>query len=197
MTDYWDEPVRGKQYSIVTKRRLLRRFLEEPSEERLKRFARSLWAYRTWASVEFPVDERLLGQGHTPTEFRDFLQAVEAGETSRSAPGTPSLGTWVMSEILEAMNPEKYATLNADARTGMEVLGYTTPEKPLQNGDEYWAFVENVKESVERFDLQNRVLESNIDEIPKDVPAVDIAQLAFLMHSADQFDVDLGTVSEA
>lgn len=196
MNDHWDTPVRGEQHSIVTKRRQLDRFFEDPTEERLTRFARSLWAYRSWAAVEFPVRERMLRE-HTPAEFREFLRAVEAGDTTASAPGTPSLGTWVMSEILEAMNPEEYATLNADARDGMAALGYDTPETPLQDGDEYWQYVDSVKQAVDRFDLRASVSGSVIEEVPDDVPPVDVAQVAFRLHADDQFAFDLVAVADA
>jgi hypothetical protein len=195
MYNIWDRPVRGERYSIVTKRRLLEQFMEDPTEDSLKRMARSLWAYDTWATVDFPVEERMLGEGHTATEFRDFLEGVQAGEKSTRQEVTPTLGTWVMSELLEAMDPERYATLNSDARDGLAVLGYPTPGKPMQDNQAYWEFVDNTKDAVEQFALRARV-EDALDEVPDDVPTVDVAQVAFQLHTDDEFAFDLGTLRE-
>lgn len=197
MLDPWDAPVRGQQYSIETKRHLMTRFFEEPSEESLKRLARSLWAYQSWATVDFPVEERMLGNGRSPAEFREFLAAVTDGSASIRDPDTPDIGTWVVSELLETLDPDSYVTLNADARDGMEALGYSTPDNPLRDGEAYWQFVENVKQAVERYDLDERVTESVVENIPEDVPPVDVAQVAFHLHADDQFDFDLSTIRRA
>lgn len=193
MTELWDEPLRGERYSIVTKRRQLNRFLDDPTETRLKRFAGTLWAYDAWATVDFPVEERML-DGHDAEGFRDFLLAVKAGETSTGDPETPNLGTWVMSELMEAVDPANYATLNDDARTGLQALGYPTPGKPMDSYDEYWEFVEHTNEVVERFDLRERV-ERVLGDVPEEAPTVDIAQAAFQLHCDDEFDLDLAAAS--
>lgn len=189
MTELWDEPLRGERYSIVTKRRQLNRFLDDPTEIRLKRFAGTLWAYDAWAAVDFPVEERML-DGNDAADFRDFLLAVQAGETSTGDPETPNLGTWVMSEIMEALDPANYATLNDDARTGLQALGYSTPGKPMDGYDEYWEFVGNTNDAVDQYDLRDRV-EGTLEDVPEDVPTVDIAQAAFQLHSDGEFDFAL------
>jgi hypothetical protein len=197
MTDRWDEPIRGTQYSIVTKRRLLERFRDDPTEETLVRFAGSLWAYRSWVSGRFPVEERMLAGERTPAEFRDFLEAAREGEASIREPETPNLGRWAVSEMLEAMDPDRFATLNADARAGMEALGYPTPGQPMEDGAAYWEFVENATEAVDRYDLLEEVVEPVVGAVPAAVPTVDVAQAAFQLHGDDQFDVDLSRRTRA
>jgi hypothetical protein len=191
MTAPWDEPIRGTQYSIVTKRRLLERFRDDPTEESLVRFAGSLWAYRSWVSGRFPVEERMLAGERTPAEFRDFLEAAREGDASIREPDTPNLGRWAVSEMLEAMDPDRFATLNADAREGMEALGYPTPGQPMEDGAEYWEFVANAKEAVDRYDLQEEVVEPVVGDVPSEVPTVDVAHAAFQLHGDDQFAADL------
>jgi hypothetical protein len=193
MTELWDEPLRGERYSIVTKRRQLDRFLDDPTELRLKRFAGTLWAYDAWATVDFPVEERML-DGYDAEDFRDFIRGVEAGEISTGDPDTPNLGTWVMSEIMEAIDPSNYATLNDAARTGLQALGYPTPGKPMDSFDEYWDFVDHTNDAVEQYDLRDRV-ERALPEVPDDVLTVDIAQAAFQLHGDDEFDLDLAATA--
>lgn len=193
MIEPWDKPVRSDQYSIVTKRHRMERFMDDPTRQSLDSLAESMWAFDIWKTVEFPVEQRLLGNGHTPVEFRDFLQASRQGTKSVGDPETPDLGTRTISELLEAMDGSAYATLNGDARDGLDALGYPVPGRPV-DGDEYEAFVEHTTRAVEEYDLRDRLTPFLHDGIPEGTPPVDIAQLAFQLHGDDEHEFDLAAI---
>lgn len=196
VSEPWDAPVRGRRYSIVTKREHLQAFLDDPDEASLKRLAGSLWSFQLWQSMDFPVQERLLGRGHSPAEFGDFLEAAADGEASTSDEDSPTLSPRVLSELLEAMDPETFATLNADARDGLAALGYAAPGIGWDDDGEYWTFVEDTKAVVEQYGLRDRLVEGPLEAIPDDVPAVDVAQVAFQLHADDEAAFDLEALAD-
>lgn len=170
--------------------------MDDPTEESLKRLARSLWSFQRWTSVDFPVEERMLRHSYTPADFRDFLEAARAGEASTGQPDTPNLSTRVLSELLEGLDPDTFATLNADARDGLSVLGYPIPDVTGDDDGEYWEFVDNTRDAVERYALRDRLLESPINEVSDQVPTVDVAQAAFQLHAQDEYEFDLSTFTD-
>lgn len=190
----WDSPARSEEYSIVTKRRRFERFREGPTVENLVSFAESWWAY-LGGSSEYRVREWIVGDGYSAAEFLDGLRAVRDGRRPvMDVTELPGVGLATGTELLEVMDPERFATLNRKTRMGMQALDLPVPgERPSEQ--EYRAVVTDLQEAAGAFGLRGRIA---ADDVPVHVhPAlsdVDVAQVAFEMHDKDRFEFDLGSV---
>lgn len=187
----WDNGVRSKRYSIVTKRRKLDSFRNRPNRARLRDFADSWWATRWRRSIDYYVDELFLRDGTTPVETLNRVNEVLAGQRSISEADVPGMGVPTLTEVLETIDPDRFVALNEKSREAMEALGYDVPNpQSLATDRDYWMFVEDVKDAVDQFDLRHQLREADVpDRVPDDVADADVAEVAFQMHAADQLDL--------
>lgn len=189
----WDQPARSPQYSIVNKRETWDRFCEEPTKKRLLESAETWWANVIWGSVEYPVNERILGQGHTPREILGMIEEIERGNEAITEADIPGMGMTTLSELLEIMEPDSYATLNNKSTAGLRALGHHVVEEPTIES-QYGEFVDLVKEAVGEYALRSRITEVGVGPVPADAAPVDIAQVAFELHDKETFAFDLATL---
>lgn len=192
----WDINVRSKNYSIVNKRKKFKTFEDNPSTENLKGAAGTWWATVTRWSMDHYVEDVILGKGHSPEDIRDMIQEVAAGERSITDAGIPGMGVSTITEVLEIIDSKKYAALNSKSRPGMEALEYEVPSESLSD-EEYFKFVEDVKEAVKEYELRQRLEERDDVGNLSDVSDVDVAQAAFNLHDEDEFNFDLNEIREA
>lgn len=195
-TQPWDIGVRSANYSIVNKREKFETFWDNPTVENLKEAAGSWWATITRWSMDHYVEDVVLDKGHSPENIRDMIQEVVDGERPITDAGIPGMGISTITEVLEIIDSEKYAALNSKSRAGMKALGYEIPDDGLDD-EEYFVFVEDVKEAVEEYEFRERLAERDDVGNLSDVSDIDIAQAVFNLHDEDEFDFDLNRIREA
>lgn len=195
-TEPWDKWVRSDHYSIVNKREKFDEFRNHPTVDTLRETADTWWATVTRWSIDHYVEEVVLGKGHTPVQIRDMIKEVIEGDRSITDAEIPGMGIATLTEVLEIIDPEQYVALNAKSREGMDALGYDVPDGQPTD-EEYYAFVDDVKEAVEKYDLRERL--SALDEIGdiSDESDVDVAEAAFNLHAEDKFSFDLTEIRES
>lgn len=190
-TEPWDKGVRSKRYSIVTKRERFEQFQQSPTRDTLYRFARSWWAARRPPSFDYHFNSRLLGGQSRPADILTAVRAVAEGNRSITGVDIPGVGVATLTEVLEVAYPERFATLNSKSHEGMVALGYDVPSpNSLYSDNRYRKFVKNVHDAVDKFDLRESIDRFDSLDLPDDVPDVDVAQMAFLLH--DEGRLDLG-----
>lgn len=192
----WDLNVRGANASIVNKREKFETFWEDPTVENLKEAADTWWATVTRWSIDHYVEDVILGKGHNPRGIRDMIREVVDGERPITDAGIPGMGVSTITEVLEIIDSETYATLNSKSRAGMEALGYEVPSDGLSD-EEYFEFVEDVKRAVEEYDLRELLGERGDVGGLSNVSDIEVAQAAFNLHDEEEFDFDLNDVRQA
>lgn len=186
----FDHPTKGEEYDpywemVMTKRDLVKRFLDDPTRERFEELVdpSHFWgshAYRAW------YDDLLDRVG--PEDIRDILQdAVETGSIQdllelhqvRAAKAT---------ELLRAIEPNEFAILNGKSREAMEALGYDVPgDRP--SDVEYERFTEDVREAYREYDLRKVVEDTDEGSIHPDAEPLEIADAAFHYHVDGYLDL--------
>lgn len=194
-TQPWDIDVRSANYSIVNKREKFETFWDNPTVENLKDAAEAWWATITRWSMDHYVEDVILDKGHTPEEVRDMIQEVVDGERPITDADIPGMGVSTITEILEIIDSKKYAALNSKSREGMEALGYTVPSDGLSD-EEYFDFVEDVKEAVKEYNLRDQLAERDDVGDLSGVSDIDVAQAVFNLHNEDEFDFNLNEIRE-
>jgi hypothetical protein len=192
----WDKEIRSEQYSIKNKRQKFEAFRESPTVETLKNAAETWWATVARWSIDPYVSNVVLVEGHTPEDIRVKIQQVVENSRPITDANIPGMRVATLTEVLEIIDPEQFATLNSKAREGMEALGYNVPEENVSN-EEYRAFVADVKDAVVEYNLRSQLDEREEVGDISDEPDIDVAQAAFNMHVEDKFDFDLGEVRES
>lgn len=190
MGGIWDRPVRSEEFSIVTKRERWDAFRDDPTEESLLDFGATWWSYRYFGARRYFVRKRVVDDGYTPTEIRDELESRASEGSAAIEADIPGIGVATLSEVLEVIDPSRYATLNSMSRSAVQALGYLDPGND-PGATAYRRFTENVKEIVPKYDLRNAVQARVEGPVPENAEATDVAQVAFLMHEREKHDFAL------
>lgn len=184
-TSYW---------SFVTKKRQLARdFVDNPSRQSFTELCEKLWALKAFGSVDYYLDEYAL-DGQTPGEIAAaFEHAIDADEPGHV---TDLRGfNWpVVSEVLRALEPEEYAVLNKRSVSGMEALGYDTPNPKSASQEQYMEFVEDVRDAATRYPLRTVAREAH-GPIPDEITMLEVADGAFTTHFTGE--VNLSELDES
>jgi hypothetical protein len=194
-TETWDALIRDEKNSIINKRDSFEDFWTDPTAEILKDAADTWWATRYWENIDYYVEKRVLDNGHTPKVIRNRLKEVVEGTRPITDADIPGMGVATITEVLEIIDPEQYVALNKKSRAGMNALGYTVPDNSSSD-ETYLAFVSDVKDAVERYDLRDRVADiGNVGDIT-DKSDIDIAEATFQLHAEDGFSFDFTDIRE-
>jgi hypothetical protein len=194
-TENWDVWIRNEKNSIINKRDTFEVFWDDPTSETLKNTADTWWATIPRWSIDHYVNEVVLNHGHTPQDIRNSIKEVIEGTRSITDADIPGMGVATITEVLEIIGPEQYVAFNKKSRAGMNALGYDVPDD-LSSDEEYFAFVSNVKDAIERYDLRDRVADINNVGDLSDVSDIDIAEATFHLHAEDEFSFDLTDIRE-
>lgn len=192
----WDVNARSENYSIVNKRKKFDTFWDNPTIETLKETAGTWWATVPRWSMDHYVEEVILGKGHSPEEIRNMIQEILNEERSITNADIPGMGVSTVTEVLEIIDSKTYATLNSKSRSGMEALGYEVPDDNLSD-EEYFEFVEDVKEAVEEYGFWEQLAERDDIGDLSNMNDIDIAQAVFHLHNEDEFDFNLSEIRKA
>ncbi|WP_155120752.1 hypothetical protein [Haloarcula sp. K1] len=192
-SEYWDQPVRGEQFSIENKRKYWETFRTNPTSQSLLEFGETWWAYRHFGDPAHFVRKRTLNKGYTATEMRDLLERAASKGPEAINEDIPGMGVATLSELLEVIDPSQYATLNSKSCEGLRDLGYSVPGN---NPDKtmYSKFTEHVKEIVPKYGLEKEVDSTVSRGIPDGTENIDIAQVAFEMNHNDRFSFSLSNL---
>jgi hypothetical protein len=194
-TANWDIRIRNEKNSISNKRNTFKIFWNNPTAATFNDTANTWWATRYWEDIDRYVEEQILSKGPTPEAIRSRLKEVVEESRPITDVDIHGMGVAMITEVLEIIDPEQYVALNKKSRAGMNALGYTVPDN-LSSDEAYFAFVSDVKDAIERYDLRDRVADiDNVGDIT-DVSDIDIAEATFQLHAEDEFSFDLTDIRE-
>lgn len=174
--DYW-LMVEGKQERAEA-------FLNNPSRESFADLInkRHFWASRARTSTEHYLDEFIFAGDQTPENVaKEIEQALETGEV-RPFTELSGFGWATCTEILRALDPERFAILNTRSKKGLEALGYDAPDKNTASQAQYEQFVADVREATSRFDFSRVVEEVTGTTPPEWATEMEVADFAFSLH---------------
>lgn len=185
---------------IEKKRKLAETFLENPTRDAFAELVAhdGFWATEPRRSIDYYVDD-IVFDDQTPEEVATPVeQALEDTDLLGDVLELDGFGWATATELLHVLAPDTYAILNKRAVAGMEALGYDAPNRQTASVEEYWDFVDDVREAYEKYDLRAVV---NASESAPDVPAaaadLEAADAAFNAHyDDDAFDIDLEQLHE-
>jgi len=170
---------------VMTKREKANAFLENPSKEI---FQELVDPSVFWGSMAYQKWHRELFEQHTPDEVAEaFREARENGNVELLW-DYHQLGEGKATEILRALDPDRYAILNARSREGMEALGYDLPDRNPSTAD-YQKFTDNVREAHNEYDLRQLMGKIKDEPIPPAATALEIADWAFSSHYEGDLDL--------
>lgn len=170
---------------VMTKRRLANEFLDSPTEGL---FRELVDPNHFWGSMAYQTWHRELFDHHSAEEVADtFRQAMESGSLQEVLE-LHHIGEGKATEILRALEPEKYAILNKRSRNGMSTLGYDLPDRDPSD-EAYHDFSDRVHEAYEKFDLRELMTDEMDESIPADATPLEIADWAFSEHHDDNIDL--------
>jgi hypothetical protein len=186
---------------IEEKRELAENFLKTPTRDSFVKLVShdGFWATETRGSIDHYVDD-IVFDGQTPHDVATAVErALEDTDTLGDVLELDGFGWATATELLHVLAPDTYAILNKRAVAGMEALGYDPPNKQTASVDEYWDFVDDVREAYEEYDLRSVVNESeSAPDIPEDATDLEAADAAFNAHyDEDAYDIDLEALQEA
>ena len=181
--DYW-EMVERKQDRAAT-------FMENPSRDGFAELIdkKHFWATRARGSTDQYLDKFVFAGEQTPEEVAATIQ--EALDTGVVEPLTEldGFGWATGTEILRALEPDRFAILNTRSKLGLEALGYSAPNKNTASQSQYEAFVEKVRDASEEFDLEMVVEDVTGTPIPEWATELEIADFAFSLHHDEKYDL--------
>lgn len=185
---------------IEKKRELAEAFLEDPTRDAFAELVAhdGFWATEPRRSIDYYVDD-IVFDDQTPKEVATTVeQALENTDLLEDVLELDGFGWATATELLHVLAPDTYAILNKRAVAGMEGLSYDAPNRQTASVEEYWDFVDDVREAYEKYDLRAVVNES---ESAPDVPAaaadLEAADASFNAHyDDDAFDIDLEELRE-
>lgn len=181
--DYW-EMVEIKQDRASA-------FLEDPSRETFAELVdkRHFWATRTRGSLDHYIDTLVLEGDQTPETVAEALENARETGNVEAVNDITGFGWATSTEILRALNPDRFAILNTRSTLGLDALGYSAPNKTTASQGEYDEFVESVRDAASRFDLVGLVEETAGTAIPSTATDLEIADFAFSLHHGGECDL--------
>jgi hypothetical protein len=186
---------------IETKRELAEAFLENPSRDAFAELVAhdGFWATEPRRSIDYYLDD-IVFDDQTPDEVAAAVdRAVEDTDALEDVLELDGFGWATATELLHALAPDTYAILNKRAVAGMEALGYDAPNRQTASVEEYWDFVDDVREAYAEYDLRAAVNESeSAPDIPESHTDLEAADAAFNAHyDEDAHDINLEALREA
>lgn len=175
---------------VETKREKANEFINYPSRQTFEELVNPeyFWATRAWGSLDYYLDEYVFAE-NTP---RDVATTIERAAETGSVEDTLALGGFgwpVATEILRALEPDKFAILNKRAVSGVKALGYSPPNPKSASVEQYAAFVEDVRDAAEHYNIREIADTTTVNEIPSDATDLEIADAAFYAHSEGEVDL--------
>ncbi len=166
-------------------------FMENPSREAFAELIdkKHFWATRARGSTDQYLDKFVFAGGQTSEEVAATIQ--EALDTGVVEPLTEldGFGWATGTEILRALEPDRFAILNTRSKLGLEALGYSAPNKNTASQSQYDEFVEKVRDASEKFDLKRVVEDVTGTPIPEWATELEIADFAFSLHHDEKYDL--------
>lgn len=184
---------------IQEKRRLAQAFLDNPSRDSFADLVScdGFWATEARRSIPYYVDDVVLTNGQTPQDIADAVQAaLNDPDKVGDVEDLNGFGWATSTELLHVLQPDTFAIFNKRAVDGLQALGYEPPNPQYASTDEYWAFVDQVSEAIDRFDLRGVVERSPVVPTLTDPTNFEIADNAFNTHYDDDADFDLADIRE-
>ena len=181
--DYW-EMVERKQDRATT-------FMENPSRETFAELIdkKHFWATRARGSTDQYLDKFVFADEQPPEEVAATIQeALDTGVVELLTE-LDGFGWATGTEILRALEPDRFAILNTRSKLGLETLGYSAPNKNTASQSQYEAFVEKVRDASQEFDLEKVVEDVTGTPIPEWATELEIADFAFSLHHDEKYDL--------
>lgn len=185
---------------IEKKRELAEAFLENPTRDAFAELVAhdGFWATEPRRSIDYYVDD-LVFDDQTPDEVAAVVeQALGDTDALEDVLELDGFGWATATELLHVLATDTYVILNKRAVIGMEALGYDAPNRQSASIEEYWDFVDDIREAYEEYDLREVVNESkSAPDVPEDASDLEAADAAFNAHyDEDAHDIDLEAVRE-
>ncbi|QCW01849.1 hypothetical protein [Natrinema pallidum] len=186
---------------IEEKRELAKAFLESPTRDAFAELVAhdGFWATEPRRSIDYYVDD-IVFDDQTPDEVAAAVeQALEDSDALEKVLELDGFGWATATELLHVLAPDTYAILNKRAVLGMEALGYDAPNRQTASVEEYWDFVDDVREAYEVYNLRAVVNEAeSAPDVPEAHTDLEAADAAFNAHyDEDAYDIDLEALQEA
>lgn len=184
---------------IQEKRRLAQAFLDNPTRDTFADLVefKGFWATEARRSIPYYVDDVVLTDGQTPQDIADAIQAaLNDPDKVDDVKDLNGFGWATSTELLHVLKPDTFAIFNKRAVDGLTALGYEPPNPQYASVEEYWAFVNQVEDAIENFDLRGVVGSSPVVPNLTDPTDFEIADNAFNTHYDDGADFDLADIRE-
>lgn len=186
---------------IKKKRELAEAFLENPTRDGFATLVAhdGFWATEPRRSIDYYVDD-IVFDNQPPDEVAATVErALGDTDALEDVLELDGFGWATTTELLHVLAPDTYAILNKRAVAGMEALGYDAPNRQTASIEEYWDFVDDVREAYEEYDLRAVVNESeSAPDVPENASDLEAADAAFNAHyDEDAYDIDLEALQEA
>ncbi len=185
---------------IEEKREAAEEFVNDPTRDAFVELVDHpyFWATRPRRSIDYYVDDIVFAD-QTPEQVADAVRdAVEDADALEPVLELDGFGWATATELLHVLVPDTYAILNKRAVAGMEALGYGAPSPQTASTEEYWAFVDAVKEASETYDLRGVVnTSSELPSVPDWATDLEAADSTFNAHYDDDVAFNLTDVREA
>jgi hypothetical protein len=167
---------------VRTKRELAEDFINNPSEDAFERLVDPdhYWASRA-RSVPHWLETYVFDKQAADEVASAFQTAIE-DNTPRVTVEMDGFGWPTATEILRALEPERFAILNNRSNEGMDALGYNPPNPKTASHDQYEGFVDAVNEAYRQYNLRDVVEETTNEPIPGWASHLEIADRAFNDH---------------
>ena len=125
----------------------------------------------------------------TPESIAETIETVRDTGTVEPLTDLNGFGWATGTELLRALEPDQFAILNTRSKSGLEALGYSSPNKNTASQSQYETFVENVREASSRFDLRAIVEDVSGQPIPDWATELEVADFAFSLHHSGKTDL--------
>jgi len=186
---------------IEEKRDLAENFLKTPSRDTFVELVShdGFWATETRGSIDHYVDNIVLDDQSPGEVVATVERALEDTDALEDVLELDGFGWATATELLHVLAPETYAILNKRAVIGMAALGHGAPNRQTASVEEYWDFVDDIREAYEEYELRAVIDESeSAPDIPDNHTNLEAADAAFNAHYDEEaYDIDLEALREA
>lgn len=187
VNEYWEQ--------VETKRTLASRFVDSPQQATFAELVDPdhFRATRAFGSLDYYLDE-LVFADKSPEDIASTLSAAvnsrNQEESLEAVLKLDGFGWPVATEILHALAPEKFATLNAQVATGMSALGVTPPSVQTAETDEYVSFIKEIQAAVKQHQLATKIVNFTGESIPDWASDLEVAERAAALHVSDGLELN-------